>query len=105
MGELWDGQKGFSEGSAGLKAQEVSEEITSTTGPGGPGPPPQPVWDRAQPWKPWLAPQAQGSPGPFSAVTYYITGFSGKPAPRASRFNSSSSKGAWTPGCKACSQF
>lgn len=63
MGELWDGQKGFSEGSAGLKAQEVSvEEINEHHGTRRSWTPTPAVWDRAQPWKPWLAPPGSGLP-------------------------------------------
>lgn len=109
MGDLWDGQKGFSEGSAGLKAQEVSvEEINEHHGTRRSWAPTPAVWDRAHPWRP----QAQGFPwSVLCCDLLHITGFSGKPRPRqprlprASRFNSSSSEGAWTPGCKACSQF
>ena len=64
----WDRQKGFTEGSAGLKAQEVSvEEINSTMGPGGPGPPPQPSGTEPTTG----APRLRAPPGAFSAVTYF----------------------------------
>lgn len=50
MGKLWDGQKGFSEGSAGLKAQEVSvEEINEHHGTRRSWAPTPAVWDRAHP--------------------------------------------------------
>lgn len=97
----WDGQKGFSEGSEGLKAQEVSvEEINEHHGARD-----QPSGTEQTPGSFGWRPQAQGSPwSVLCCDLLHITGFSGQPRPRqpqlprASRFNSSSSEGAWMQG-------
>lgn len=109
----WDGQKGFSKGSAGLKAQEVSvEEINEHHGARwSRGPHPRGLGQSPPLGALAGAPRLRAPPGPFCCDLLHITGSSGQPRPgqpqlpRASRFNSSSSEGAWTPGCKACSQF